>query len=58
MAPILTKQKIEEFLAAGNDIAIPILSLVKDTSGALPPLQYAAAGALFLATNVKVSNVH
>ena len=57
MVPILTKEKINEFLAAGNDIAIPILSLVKDASGAFPPLQLAATGALFIATNVKVSNV-
>src|SRR5260370_30338818 len=58
MVPILTKEKINEFLAAGNDIAIPILSLVKDTSGAFPPLQLAAKGALFIATNVKVSSVY
>src|SRR6266436_2372171 len=58
MAPILTKEKINEFLAAGNDIAIPILSLVKDASGAFPPLQYAAIGALFIATNVKVSSAY
>ncbi len=57
MAPIFTKKKIEEFLAAGNDIAIPVLSLVKDASGALPPLHYAAIGALFIASNVKVSSV-
>src|SRR5258708_12493062 len=58
MVPILTKEKINEFLAAGNDIAIPILSLVKDASGAFPPLHIAATGALFIATNVKVSNVY
>ena len=58
MAPVLTKKNIKEFLAAGNDIAIPILSLVKDTSFAFPPLHYAAAGALFIASNVKVSNIH
>jgi hypothetical protein len=57
MAPILTKKNIKEFLAAGNDIAIPILSLVNDFSGAFPPLQFAAAGALSIASNVKVSNV-
>ena len=57
MAPNLTK-KIEEFLAAGNDIAIPILSLVKDTSIAFAPLHYAAVGALFIASNLKVNSVH
>ena len=58
MAPILTKDKIKEFLAAGNDIAIPILSLVKDGSGALPPLQLAATGALFIASSIKVNSVY
>src|SRR6266436_2962690 len=58
MVLIITKDKIKKFLAAGNDIAIPILSLVKDASGAFPPLQLAATGALFIATNVKVSIVH
>ncbi len=58
MAPILTKDKVTEFLAAGNDIAIPILSLVKDASGAFPPLQLAATAALFIASNVKVSSVY
>src|SRR5258705_9780710 len=58
MVRIITKDKIKKFLAAGNDIAIPILSLVKDTSGAFPPLQLAATGALFIATNVKVSSVY
>src|SRR5258708_3877326 len=57
MAPIIMKEKINEFLAAGNDIAIPILSLVKDASGAFPPLQLAATGALFIMTYVKVSSV-
>src|SRR5258708_2515859 len=57
MAPILTKKKVKEFLAAGNDIAIPVLSLVKEASGAFPPLQYAAIGALLIASNVKVSSV-
>ena len=58
MAPVLTKKNIKQFLAAGNDIAIPILSLVQDTSFAFPPLHYAAAGALFIASNVRVSNIH
>ncbi len=58
MVLIITKDKIQKFLAAGNDIAIPILSLVKDASGAFPPLQLAATGALFIATNVKVSSVY
>src|SRR5260221_611671 len=50
MAPILTKDKIKEFLAARNDIAIPILSLVKDGPDAFPLLQLAATGAMsFLA---------
>src|SRR5258708_36025653 len=58
MAPILTKKKIKEFLAAGNDIAIPVLSLVRDTSGSFPPLHFVATGALFIASNVKASTVY
>ena len=59
MAPILTKDKINEFLAARNDIAIPILSLMKDGPDAFPLLQLAATGALFIVTNVKVlSSIH
>src|SRR5258707_15772893 len=58
MVLIITKDKIKKFLAAGNDIAILILSLVKDNSGAFPPLQLAATGALLIATNVKVSSVY
>ena len=58
MAPILTKKKVNEFLAAGNDIAIPVLSLVADASGAFPPLQSAAKGALFIANNLKVSGAY
>src|SRR5258708_17568874 len=58
MAPIFTKKKIEEFLTAGNDIAIPVLSLVKDASAPFPPLYYAATGALFIASNVKVSSLY
>ncbi len=57
MAPILTKKKLEQFLAAGNDIAIPVLSLVKDTVGAFPPMYYAAVGALFIANTLKASSV-
>ncbi len=40
MAPIITKEKIKEFLAAGNNIVIPNLSLVKDAAGAFSPLQW------------------
>src|SRR5258708_38753766 len=56
--PILIKDKIKKFLTAGNDITIPILLLVKDTSGTFPPLQLATTGVLFIATNVKVSSVY
>jgi len=59
MVPILTKEKINEFLAAGNDITVPILSLVKYASSTFPPIQLAATGALFIVTNVKVlSSIH
>src|SRR5258708_609525 len=58
MVLIIMKDKIKKFLATGNDIAIPILSLVKHTSGAFPPLQLGATGVLFIVTNVKVSSVY
>src|SRR5260221_4878297 len=58
MVLIIMKDKIKTSLATGNDITIPILSLVKDTSGAFPPLQLATTGALFIATNVKVSSIY
>ena len=58
MPSILTRQKVEEFLATGNDIAVPILTLVKEVSGIFPPLQSAAGGALFIAEKVKVSTMH
>ncbi len=59
MVSILMKEKINEFLATGNDITVPILSLVKDASSAFPPIQLAATGALFIVTNVKVlSSIH
>src|SRR5258708_17790933 len=58
MVLIITKDKIKKFLTAGNDITIPILLLVKDTSGTFPPLQLATTGVLFIATNVKVSSVY
>lgn len=57
MSSALTRKRIEEFLAAGNDIAVPILTLVKEFSGAFPPLQYAAGGALGIAEKVKVSGL-
>src|SRR5258708_3755542 len=52
--PIFTKKKIKAFLAAGNDIAIPILTVVKNTTGIFPPIRLAADVALFIANNVKV----
>src|SRR5260370_41639247 len=58
MAPIFTKEKIDQILEAGDDLAMVVLSLVKDFSGAFPPLQLAATGAFFIATNVKVSSVY
>ena len=54
----LTRKKIEEILATGNDIAVPILTLVNEFSGVFPPLQLAAGGALFIAEKVKVSTMY
>ncbi len=58
MSPIITKEKIDQTLEAGEDVAVVVLSLVKDFSGAFPPLQLAATGALFIASNIKVSSVY
>src|SRR5258708_57241 len=55
MLPIFTRKKIEEFLDAGNEITIPILSLVKDVLGGFRTLYYGVVGALCIATNVRVS---
>ena len=50
----LTREQVEEILAAGNDIAVPILKLVGEISGAFPPLRSVAGGALFLSESVQV----
>jgi len=53
MRPIFTRKKVQKIVDDGIGIAIPVLSLVKDTSGAFPLLKYAATAALALATSIK-----
>ena len=50
----LTGEKVEEFIAAGNDIAVPIPRLVGEVSDVFPPLQRVAGGALFISESVQV----
>ncbi|KAF8324776.1 uncharacterized protein EI90DRAFT_3129523 [Cantharellus anzutake] len=42
------KQKVDEILAAGGDVAVPILTAVNAASDAFPPLKSASSGALFI----------
>ncbi|KAF8334736.1 uncharacterized protein EI90DRAFT_3121187 [Cantharellus anzutake] len=42
------KQKVDEILAAGGDVAVPILNAVNAASDAFPPLKSASSGALFI----------
>ncbi len=56
MTSILTSEKLQECLEARNDVAIHILSVVKDASEVFPPLRLAAEKALSIAIKVRVSN--
>src|SRR5258708_1176808 len=58
MPPIFTNYKIDQIPDATDNLPMVILSLVKDFSGAFPPLQLAATGAFLIANNVKVSSVY
>jgi len=53
---VLTNEKFKEFLEPGTDVAVHVLSLVKDAPEAFPPLRSASRRALFIADSVKVSN--
>ena len=55
MAFVLTNDTLKEFLVPGTDVAVRILSMVRDTPEVSPPLQSAAGRALFIADTVKVS---
>ena len=52
---VLTNDKLKEFLVPGTDVAVRILSMVRDAPDVFPSLQLAAGRALFIADTVKVS---
>ncbi|KAF8327433.1 uncharacterized protein EI90DRAFT_3018172 [Cantharellus anzutake] len=47
------KQKLHGIIAAGGDVAVPVLTAVNAASGVLPPLQATAAAALSILNEVK-----
>ncbi|KAF8341234.1 uncharacterized protein EI90DRAFT_2965501 [Cantharellus anzutake] len=47
------RQKIDEILAAGGDMAIPILTAVNAAADMFPPLKSATNGALFIISEVQ-----
>ena len=52
---VLTNEKLKEFLIPGTDVAVCILSMVRDAPEVFPPLQLAARRALSITDTVKVS---
>ena len=56
MAPIITKEDIEEIVDARGDITMAVLKAA--ASGAPPHLQSAVTGALFIASKVLVSSIY
>ena len=53
---VLTNEKLKEFLVPGTDVAVHVLSLVKDDPEVFPPLRSASGRALIIADSVKVNN--
>ena len=51
---VLTNEKLREFLEPGTDVAVHVLSLVKDAPEVFPPLRSASGRALIIADSVKV----
>ncbi|KAF8341244.1 uncharacterized protein EI90DRAFT_2988922 [Cantharellus anzutake] len=47
------RQKIDDILVAGGDIAVPILTAVNAATDMCPPLESAASGALFIVSEVQ-----
>ncbi|KAF8337077.1 uncharacterized protein EI90DRAFT_3119399 [Cantharellus anzutake] len=47
------KQRVNNLLAVGGDIAIPVLATINSASGVFPPLQAATNAALFILTEIK-----
>ena len=56
MSFVLTNKKLKQFLEPGTDVAVHVLSLVKDAPEAFPPLRSVSGRALIIADSVKVSN--
>jgi hypothetical protein len=50
------RRDVNRILAAGGDIAIPILTAINVASDAFPPLKGSTSGALFIFNEVQVSN--
>ncbi|KAF8336655.1 uncharacterized protein EI90DRAFT_3119897 [Cantharellus anzutake] len=47
------KQRVDNLLAVGGDVAIPVLTAVNTASGVFPPLQAATNAALLILTEIK-----
>ncbi|KAF8337027.1 uncharacterized protein EI90DRAFT_3287335 [Cantharellus anzutake] len=47
------KQRVNNLLAVGGDVAIPVLATVNSASGVFPPLQAATNAALFILTEIR-----
>ncbi|KAF8336603.1 uncharacterized protein EI90DRAFT_3119848 [Cantharellus anzutake] len=47
------KLRVNNILAMGGDVAIPVLTVVNTASGVFPPLQAATNAALFILTEIK-----
>ncbi|KAF8311318.1 uncharacterized protein EI90DRAFT_1034420 [Cantharellus anzutake] len=47
------KQRLHDIIAAGGDVAVPVLTAVNVASGVLPPLQASTGAALFILDEVK-----
>ncbi|KAF8341238.1 uncharacterized protein EI90DRAFT_3285436 [Cantharellus anzutake] len=50
------RRKIDEIIAAGGDMAIPILTAINVAADMCPPLKSATGGALFIISEVQVKN--
>ncbi len=53
---VLTNEKFKEFLEPGTDVAVHVLSLVKDAPEVIPPLRSASGRALIIADRINVTN--
>ena len=53
---VLTNEKLSELLEPGTDVAVHVLSLVKDAPEVFHPLRSASRRALVIADSVNVSD--